>query len=246
MDPFLAIILFAAGVSAGIINTLAGGGSFLTIAALLLAGVPVDVANATNRLGVVVQSSMATGQYHRAASLDVSTVRRLLPAAMIGALLGAWLSTEIEVVMLETVVGVMMLVMMAVVVIQPKNWMDSAAAPKHALLQQGVFLLIGLYGGFLQAGVGVFLLMGLALMAGVDLVRANGVKMALVLGYTLPAVLFYAWQGLIFWGLGAVLALGGAVGGWMGVRVVVWGGATVVRWVLVVILGVSGVRLLLW
>jgi uncharacterized membrane protein YfcA len=244
VDLGLAGILFVAGAAAGVINTMAGGGSFITIAALLLAGLPADVANATNRLGVLLQSGTSTAQFHRADRLDLSAVVRLAPSAVAGALLGSWLSIDIDVGALRQIIGVVMLMMLAVVVLRPQRWLGEPSA-RHPALQQLGFFAIGVYGGFLQAGVGVFLLMGLSLLAGLDLIRANGVKVALVAAYTLPALALYAYSGLIDWVAGGALALGGGLGGLLGARAALWGGAGLVRIVLIVVLAVSGVRLLI-
>ena len=170
---------------------------------------------------------------------------RLAPCAILGALLGSWLSVGIDVEALRQIIGVVMLLMLVVILLRPKRWLAGRVAARHPLLQQLGFFCIGVYGGFLQAGVGIFLLMGLALLAGQDLVRANGVKVALVLLYTIPATAIYAYYGMIDWAAGGALALGGALGGALGVRLAVWGGVGLVRWVLVAVLAVSGTRLLL-
>lgn len=244
MDLALVGVLFVAGVVAGVINTMAGGGSFITIAALLFAGLPPDVANATNRLGVALQSGIASDQFRRAGRLDTAAALRLAPSAVLGALLGSWLSIDIDVESLRQIIGGVMLVMLVVVLVQPKRWLDGQISARHPALQHLGFFCIGVYGGFLQAGVGIFLLMGLALLAGLDLVRANGVKLVLVFLYTVPALILYAANGLVDWAAGGSLALGGVAGGILGARVAVWGGTSLVRWVLVAVLGFSGVRLL--
>ncbi|MEL6341948.1 MAG: sulfite exporter TauE/SafE family protein [Myxococcota bacterium] len=238
--------LLLAGALAGVINTLAGGGSFVTVAALLFAGLPADVANATNRLGVIFQTTISTRRFAQAGHLDHGLALRLAPATIVGALLGAWLSTDIDVALLRQIIGGVMLAMLIIVIVRPQRWLSAdGGAGVHPALRHLAFFGIGAYGGFLQAGVGVFLLMGLSVFAGLDLVRANAVKVLLVFLFTLPAFGLYLANGLIDWAPGLVLAVGGAVGGGVGARLTVWGGAPLVRWVLVGVLAVSGARLLL-
>lgn len=247
MEPLALLALFTAGIIAGVINTLAGGGSFVTIAALLFAGLPADVANATNRLGVLLQTTLSTTKFAQANKLDVPLTLSLVPASVLGALLGSWVSTGVDVSTLRQIIGAVMLGMLVVVLVRPQRWLAEQPDPDaawHPIFRHLAFFCIGAYGGFLQAGVGIFLLMGLSIFAGLDLVKANAVKVLLVLFFTLPALGIYLANGLIDWAPGMVLAAGGAVGGWLGARLALSGGASLVRWVLIVVLGVSGVRLL--
>ena len=245
MSPAVLAALLAAGVAAGAINTLAGGGSFLTIAALVFAGLSPDVANATNRLGVLLQSGTSALQYRRAGALEAGVALRLAPTAILGGLAGAWLSVDIDPALLRQIIGGAMLLMLAVVMLRPERWLRAPDRPVHPLLQHLVFLGLGLSGGFLQAGVGVLLLLGFSLLSGRDLGRANGAKLLLVLLFTAPALALYVSEGLVAWAPGLVLAAGSALGGLLGARLALWGGAGLIRGVLVVVLALSGARFLL-
>lgn len=238
-------LLFGAGVLAGAINTVAGGGSFLSIAALLFAGVPPDVANATNRLGVLLQTGASALHYHRAGALEWPVALRLAPSAVLGGLLGAWLSIDLDPERLRQIIGAAMLLMLAVVLLPPARWLRRSGEAAHPLVQHGVFLLIGVYGGFLQAGVGMLLLLGFSLLSGRDLGQANGPKLLLVLMFTAPALAVFLVSGRVAWVPGLVLAAGSVLGGLLGARLALWGGASLIRGVLVVTLALSGVRILL-
>lgn len=242
-----AALLFGAGLLAGGINALAGGGSFLTLAALAVAAdLPVGVANGTNRVAVLVQSLAALLAFGKAGRAEWGLALRLAPATVLGAGLGAQLSLELPRSVLEMVVGVAMLGMIGVVLLRPKRFLEGAArAPRLGVgLVDLAFFAIGVYGGFLQAGVGVFLLIALVGLAGRDLVRANVAKVVLALVFTVPALGVFLAQGAVAWAPGLVLAAGAGVGGALGARAAVKGGSGLVRVVLIAVLLVSAARFL--
>ncbi|MFT5685101.1 MAG: putative membrane protein YfcA [Myxococcota bacterium] len=240
------LLLMCAGCVAGIINTLAGGGSFLTVAALIFAGLPADVANGTNRLGVLLQTGISTDQFRRAGKLEAGTIWRLMPPTCAGALLGSWLSLDVDPELLSRIIGVAMLAMLPVLALRPKRWLEGQIGSGRPGIgaMVGLFF-VGIYGGFLQAGVGIFLLASLVLMAGQDLVRANASKALLVFVFTIPALAVFISRGAVDWGAGAAVASGAGVGGWLGTRLALRGGSGLVRVVLAVVLLLSGARLVL-
>lgn len=258
-------ILSLCGVFAGAINTIAGGGSLIAIPALIFAGLPANVANATNRVGILFQSIVATASFARADKLDTRATLALLVPTGIGAIVGAMLAVDIDEQLFRRVIGAAMLLMLVTILVKPKRWLRgltpddhesegdrqarTAAAPSLARRVGHFlgFLAVGLYGGFLQAGVGVFLLAALVVLAGMDLVRANAAKVLLVALFTVPALGIYLYHGLVAWAPGLALAFGSSIGAWLGARMTVSWGPTFVRWVLVVVIVTSATRLLgLW
>jgi len=240
-------LLCIAGFFAGVVNALAGGGSFLSLTALVLVGgLPIEVANGTNRVAIVTQGLASALTFQRAGATEGRLVLRLAPAMVLGAVVGARLSLDIPRDTLETVVGVAMLCMMALVLARPKRFLEGAVRPPK--LSPGradlVFFGIGVYGGFLQAGVGIFMLVGLVGLAGRDLVRANVAKVVLALVFSVPALLVFLAEDAVQWGPGLALAVGMALGGVTGAKVALRGGARAVRWVLLVVLALSSVRFL--
>lgn len=240
-------LLVAVGLVAGAINTVAGGGSLLTIPALIFLGLPAPVANATNRVSVLLQALTATQQFHKRGLLPVRKAVLPLVWASLGAAGGAWLGASIEAGDLERVIGVLMLVMLVILVLDPKRWLHPAEQPAPAWLQAGVFFFVGAYGGFLQAGVGFFLLFALAGLGGWDLVSGNGAKSLIAAVFTLPALVIFISQDLVRWGPGLGLAAGSVVGAWLGTRLAVGWGPRFVRAVLVVMVATASSKLLgLW
>ncbi len=249
MDPLQLLILVLAGIAAGVVNTLAGGGSLIGLPVLIFAGLPPHVANGTNRVGVFVQSLIATQQFHKAKTLDTKAALQILPLTLPGALLGAVISVDIDEALFRKIIGVVMLAMLGVILVRPKRWLEGRDEKDRALqwYEKLAFVALGFYGGFLQAGVGVFLLASLVLLTGRDLVRANAIKVFLVAAFTLVPLFIFGFEGLIAWVPGLALGVGSLMGGWLGARITVSWGPRVVRWVLIATVLVSASKLLgLW
>lgn len=239
--------LAAAGFFAGIINTLAGGGSLITLPALLWAGLPVHVANGTNRISVLLASVTATASYRRRPVPGAALTWSEVVPACAGALVGSWGSLDVDEARMRQVIGLVMLIMLGVVLAKPKAWLEgrgtAVAWPWRAL----GFFAVGLYGGFLQAGVGIFLLAAFVGLSGKNLVAANVGKVVIVLLFTLPAIAVFAWHDAVRWGPGLAMAAGSSLGGWVGARWTVAWGPAVVRWILIAVVVVSSTKLLgLW
>ncbi len=240
------LILVGVGFFAGAINTVAGGGSLMTIPALIFLGLPAATANATNRIGVFVQSVVAALRFARAGKLSLRRSWPSLLAACLGAPLGALLALALDEARFRQVIAVAMLVMLALLLVQPKRWLNEELQKRAVPLavELVVFVLIGVYGGFLQAGVGLFLLTGLVLLNGQDLVMANGLKSLMVAAFTVPALVVYLAHDLVQWGPALALAAGSTLGAWWGTRLAVGYGPRLVRAVLIVVVIASALRLL--
>jgi hypothetical protein len=180
-----------------------------------------------------------------------AVVKGVLSPVLVGAAIGVvgalWISDD----WMRRVVGGLMLLMVPVIVARPKRWLadaeaDTAFDPKLGPRGWMVWTSVGLYAGFIQAGVGVFLLAAMVRMAGQDLVRGNGAKVATVAVLTVPALGVFIAGGLVVWAPGLVLAAGASVGAWMGAKMTVSWGPQFVRWVLVLVVLSSGFHLLLW
>jgi uncharacterized protein len=233
------------GFVAGFMNTLAGNGSLITLPLLILLGLPANVANGTNRVGVLLQNVVAVGTFARRGALDVRGSGKLVVASMAGAALGAALAVDLDEALLRRVVGVLMLVMLAVLLFNPERWIATRGARREPrlLVEIPVFFAIGVYGGFIQIGVGVFLLAGLVLGAGFDLVAANAAKNLIVLAFTAAALAVFVVNGQVEWAYGLLLAAGQSLGAWAAARLAIARGVEFVRWAVIGIVGASAVAL---
>jgi uncharacterized membrane protein YfcA len=244
------LIILAAGGAAGFINTLAGGGSLLTIPALLFAGLASPVANATNRVAVVMQSAVAAGRFRQRGVYHLRDAGPMLVPAFIGAVAGALTAAEIDQAVFDIVLGVVLLLMLLTVFFQPAALVSAAgagdhrdASPLRRWLTAAGFLGIGFYGGFVQAGVGFLLIIGITVGFGYDLVKTNALKLLVVAAYSLLALGIFAAYGQVLWLHGIVLGLGNVVGALIGVRFALHRGTAAIRWVIVAAVVLSALKL---
>lgn len=221
LDLWEYLLVAVLGVIASIINILAGGGSNLILPVLMIMGVPAAVANGTNRVGIFLQSVVGLRGFHKAGKLPTHDLRGILLPTLGGGLLGAWLASAAPEAVLKPALLLTMLAMAAVMAFCPGVVMPEAGTvPRRVRESRSAFawlFLAGVYGGFVQAGVGFVLLVALAGSLRYDLVRANALKLACTFFFTAVALLIFIVQGQIWWDVAVALALGNALGARLGV-----------------------------
>ena len=238
------LVLVVAGAAAGFINALAGGGSVITIP-ILTELVGINTANGTNRVAIFLANLTAVAGYQRGDAVPWRRVSVLLVPTVIGAAAGAWLSTVTPPDVLRRVFAVVLLLVAGSVLIRPSRWLQDRESVLREPWRSAIFLGIGFYGGFVQAGVGFILLAGLVLGAGMNLVNGNAAKVVLIAAYSPVAILLFARASQVDLAVAAVLAAGQMSGAWAGSRLAVLKGASWIRWVLVVAAAIAAVRLAL-
>jgi len=225
------LLLFATGFVAGTLNVVAGGGSFLTLPLMIFLGMPAGVANGTNRVALFLQNLGAVWGFRRHRVLDARLALRLAGPAIVGAALGSWMALQVSDFAFRRLLAILMLLMTLWTLLRPA---PRELAPRDdsrpiGVPLLGLFFLIGVYGGFIQAGVGFLLLVGTTAV-GLDLVRGNAVKVTCVLLWTVVTILIFASGGAIDWEAGIVLGAGNLIGGQLGVRLTVLKGHAWIRW----------------
>lgn len=236
-------LLIAGGFIAGVVNTLAGGGSLLTVPLLVLMGLPGTVANGTNRVGIVFQCVVAAWHFRAKGALDLREVLPVFLPVAIGSVLGASFVAQVADATFERAFGVLMLILL-VPMLRGTRTRDSAPAapPKRAIIF-ALYFGIGLYAGAFQAGVGIPLLFGL-LYAGNDLLRANALKVSVIALATSVAVPVFVAADQVAWGPALLLALGFSAGGAVGARLAIENGERLVRPLLAVSVVALAARML--
>ncbi|SDL42894.1 hypothetical protein SAMN05661010_01687 [Modicisalibacter muralis] len=212
--------LVAIGGIAGFINVLSAGGSMLTLPLLIFLGLSPQVANGTNRVSIVLQSIMATGSFFRAGAREVGISLRLSVPAVLGSLLGAWLALRVPDALFEAVL-ITVMIASSVMMLLPQPKLDTRALSVERLTLP-VYLamfVIGVYGGFIQVGVGVLFIVVLYRMLKIDLAQVNVFKVLIILIYTLPALALFVFNDQVRWGYGLLLGLGSMAGAWLAVKV---------------------------
>jgi len=240
-------ILVGTGILVGFINTLAGSGSLITLPLLMFIGLPANGANGTNRVAILMQTAVGVRGFKKHKVFQIREGIWLSLPAVIGALIGAALAVDIDDRTMTRAIGLLLIVMFFLIILKPEAWVKGKAGQvkaKPGLLQVLIFFGIGLYGGFIQAGVGFFLLGGLVLGAGYDLIKANAIKNLVVLLYTPFALAVFIWNGQVNWLAGVTLGLGNMIGAWIATRVAVSWGTKFVRIVLLSVIFLASLKLL--
>ena len=244
-DLLIFPLLAAAGVVAGILNVIAGGGSFLTLPLMIFLGLPPSEANGTNRVGILSQNVAASFGFHRHGLFDRRAMLWSALPATVGAAFGTWIALKIPETAFQQVLAGLMIVVTLWSLRPQKAQPDPQSEPDRVRIPWLIvgFFIVGVYGGFVQAGVG-FLVLAATSLAGLDLVRGNAVKVVAILCFSVMALLIFALQGKVVWAWGLALAAGTTVGGLIGVRLTVLKGHKWIQGVVTVAVLIFAVRLL--
>ena len=238
LDLFSVILLGFTGFIAGGINTVAGGGSNLTLPALMIFGLPADIANGTNRIAILMQSIVGVAGYDKYETLDRPAIIPILVPTLIGGTGGALAAAIIPNVFLKPILLVTIFLISIIILLRP----DVIAPPPGTLTKSPAehrgawwtLFIAGVYGGFIQAGVGFILLAALAGGLRYDLVRANALKMVCALAFTTVAVAIFVAFDQVWWVPGIILAAGSMAGAHLAVKIAVKASQQSIKWFLFV------------
>lgn len=240
------LLITVVGFIAGFVNTLAGGGSIITLPAMILVGLDPTVANATNRLGIMLSALSAAAGFKskKVSVLPFSLYLGL--AATIGAVIGAMIAVEFDKRLFNKVLAIIMIIIVVLMILQPRIKRAISVerlSGKPLWFTLMIFLLLGVYGGFINAGMGLLMILWLNLFNGLDLIRTNATKVLVTAIYTSAALAVFIWNDLIDWLIGLLLAFGNMVGGWIAARLSVKKGEGFIRAALLVMVILMAVKL---
>ena len=242
------VLLFGTGIAAGFVNTVAAGGSLLALPMLIfLTGEPT-LANGTNRVAIFFQNISAIMGFRRKGVSNFRYGILLAVPAAIGAWIGAKIAIGTDAALFQFILAFVMLVMLALTLLNPtarlKDRIESDTTGSK-IVAMTVFFFIGIYGGFIQAGVGLLVITALRLLTGMDLVRTNAIKVFVIFCYTVVALATFIVSKQVDWTLGVTLAIGNATGAWIGSHWAVEKGDKWIKVVLVVTVLVFATNLVL-
>ncbi len=240
------LILLFVGLLAGVINTLAGGGSLLTLPVLIFMGLPPHVANGTNRIGIVVQALIGSAGYRSKGINPFPFAAYLGISASLGALLGAQIAVDIRGEDFNRILSVVMIVVVLILVLKPKTTQHIVLERLHGkylIFSLLGFFCIGIYGGFINAGVGFVIMLFLNQVNRMNLIKTNATKVALVFIYSLGALALFAYNDAVDWVMGSVLAFGCSFGAWWASRWSVKKGENVIKVAMIIMVSLMSVKL---
>lgn len=242
MDIWQGVMLAGVGIIAGFLNVMAGGGSLLVLPILIFMGLDGPIANGTNRVAIVAQNTTSVVGFFKKGYADLKTSFTLALCAVPGAVLGAYLGTRISGELFNQILGGLMILLL--ILMSRKSGTPAPDRPQRMALGHALMVGVGFYGGFIQAGVGFFLMAVLHRVLGLDLVRVNMHKVFIVGVYTLFALAIFAFKGQVLWITGLTLAVGNSIGGWIGTHYTIKKGDKWIRWILNVVLLFMAIRLI--
>ncbi|MEQ8302451.1 MAG: sulfite exporter TauE/SafE family protein [Cyclobacteriaceae bacterium] len=242
------IIIVSVGIFSGFLNTVAGGGSLISMPVLIFLGLPGTVANGTNRVAILAQNFFAVGGFHsKGVRLPFPYTYYLSIVSLVGGLIGAWLATDISDLVFNRILAVVM-VLVVISIVAGKKSKSSGGEENLSTSRQVLgtifFFLLGIYGGFIQAGIGFLVIALLTHVNNFGLIKINYIKVFAAILYTGAAVLIFALQDKIIWKIGLILAVGQSIGAWYSSRWSVDKGEKWIKRILVV--AVVGMAIKLW
>ncbi|WP_149275664.1 sulfite exporter TauE/SafE family protein [Pareuzebyella sediminis] len=240
------ILLIGVGFVVGFVNTVAGGGSLLTLPVLIFLGLPSSVANGTNRVAIVIQTALATAGFK---SKGVSTFPfnvYLGISALIGAIIGAYIAVDIRGATFNRILAIIMVIVVLVILFKPKiNLVEFQERITGKYLWLGIlaFFFFGIYGGFINAGIGFIIILFLHYVNRLSLVQANATKVVVVFIYTLSALSVFVLNDKVNWKVGLILAIGNGLGAWLASRVSVKRGDGFIKYFMIIMVIAMSVKL---
>lgn len=245
MEWYFIILLIGTGILVGFINALAGSGSVISLPLLIFLGLPANVANGTNRIAILMQNIVGVRGYHKKNKFDAKDGWIPSLIAIVGSVIGANIAVDIDDVIMKKIIGALMIVMFIITIYKPKRWVTSKkdSKPQKLWFQIPIFLLLGIYGGLIQIGTGVFLLSALVLNAGYDIVRANALKLLIILIYTPFALAMFIMNDQVDWRYGILLGIGTMIGAHLATKYALDWNPKFIRYLLLTMILVSAIKL---
>ncbi len=240
-------LLIASGILVGIINTLAGGGTVLTISIFTAMGLPITMANGTNRIAVVLQNLTASLTFIRKRMLDVKAGLLLSIPTIIGNIAGSMLATQLDEWIFKLCLGVVLTVILIYMIFDRHNHsMPAGHSLKLNLWHYLWFFLIGLYGGYIYIGLGYVVLAITIWTMRLDLVTANILKGFVIFVSSPFSMLVFMYNGQVDYAFGLLHGLGNIIGAFLASHYAIGWGVKFVRWFTIGIVVVCLLDLIGW
>jgi uncharacterized membrane protein YfcA len=248
MEIFEGIIIVFVGFIAGFLNTVAGGGSLIALPVLIFMGLPPAVANGTNRIAIFSQNIFGVLGFRSKGVSAFPYSLWLGISALFGAIIGAKIAIDISGELFNRILAIVLIIAVLYPLINHtgKNGdrKEERMSGKFQTMGVVTFFFIGIYGGFIQAGVGFIIISALTFINKFSLVKTNSAKVFVVMVYTISALVIFILEGKIDWKFGIILAVGNSTGSWVASRMSVKKGDKWIRGF--IIATVIGLAIKLW
>ncbi|HBG71755.1 MAG: hypothetical protein A2W93_06410 [Bacteroidetes bacterium GWF2_43_63] len=239
METNVVVILICSGLLVGFINTMAGGATIISLSVLTWLGLPLTVANGTNRLAVFFQTLTSVSSFQNSHLVDWKKSLRVGIPTVIGSVAGSFIAVKLNEDIIRYAFVIIMIIMLAFILFKPSLWLKGNAALLELPVKKWnypLFFVIGVYGGFLHVGVGYYLLAAIVLGLGLDLMKANVMKNLLVMLYVPFSLIIFIINDQVMWKYGLIHAIGNVIGAFVASRMAIKRGSEIIRWVMIVVI----------
>jgi len=246
MDYSEILILFIIGVVSGIINTIAGGGSLLTLPIMIFMGLPPNIANGTNRIQLIMQNISAVSGFKSKGISDFKFSSLLSLTAILGSIVGAQIAIDISEELFKKILSIIMILVIATIIFKknkPSELLNNYAS-KNKFISIFLFFFVGIYGGFIHAGVGFIILTILSNINNMKLSNANSIKVFVALAFSIISLLVFIYEDKVNWIYGINIGIGSALGGWIASRWSYNKSDRIIKIFLGITVGIMSIRLL--
>lgn len=241
------LLVVVAGLAAGWIDAVVGGGGLLQLPALLLVpGITPVQALATNKLGSIFGTTTSAVTYYRRAHPDLKTALPMAGIALVGSFGGAIVATLLPSSVFKPIIVAALIAVAIFTAVKPTVGELTAlrhAGRRHYAVACVIGLVIGFYDGLIGPGTGSFLIIAMVIFLGYNFLASSAKAKIVNMATNLGALAFFLPTGHLLWGLGLLLGLANMVGGYLGARMAVSKGSKFIRVVFLVVVGVLIVRL---
>ncbi len=240
------LLLIVVGFVTGFINTIAGGGSLITLPILIFLGLPPNVANGTNRIPIFFQCLVSIAGFKSKGLKTTNFGWYLGLISLVGAAIGAHIAIDIKGELFNKILAIVMVVVVVFMVFNHKanvNELLERTKGKYLWISMLTFFIIGIYGGFLQAGAGIFILFALSTINRMPLVKGNLIKAIVTLAFSISALILFGMDNLLNIRIGLTMAFGNVIGAWWSSRWSVKKGDKTVKVFLIVMIVAMAIKL---
>jgi uncharacterized membrane protein YfcA len=241
------ILLLVSGVIVGIINTLGGGGSVITMSLFMAMGMPIGIANGTNRIAVLLQNLSATVAFLRKGMLHLKSGVMLAIPAIVGNIFGALVATEVsESVFKICLSAVLVIILIYLIMGKDKQQITGGHGLKIKWWHYVWFFIIGFYGGYIYIGLGFLILAVSVWSMDLDIITANVIKGFVIFLSTPFALAVFIYNGQVEWMAGLLHGAGNILGAIVASHWAMNWGVKFVRWFTLFIIVVFFIDLMGW
>lgn len=237
--------LSLAGIFAGFINVVAGGGSLITLPLMIFFGLPPLVANGTNRIGIIAQNIVAVSNFSRKGIFIYPFSWYAGGIAIIGSVIGSYLALEMDDQLFNRILSIVMVATGVAILLNNKNTAAISSVPvvKNQAVSLFFFFFIGIYGGFIHVGIGFLMILILSRINQLTLRYANSIKVFVALLFSISSIIVFILNGAINWKVGFALAIGTSFGGYLGSHFTMKKSEKWIKLILILAIGVMAVKL---